>query len=209
MAGLKGPGRIEISSRNNNLVWQEMPSHEANTQTRERPNDPTRPSLPKKGTSHKRWRCNPRQKEPKSARQDMHTHFQTSANVWNIKKVKHAYDPGITSLYPATMGKGEVMGEGTVWRWGEEWKPILVFLAQALLVGTVLLGWHATQKRQGWVRTIGCMPWETERERVHTGRVEKGTFIVWKPQVNGGSQNHWLGKWLAIGSHTRQKPLKG
>ena len=70
----------------------------------------------------------------------MHTHFQTSANERNINEVTHADDPGITSLYPATMGKGDVMGEGMVWRWGEEREPIFAILAQTLSVGTVLLG---------------------------------------------------------------------
>ena len=82
----------------------------------------------------------PHQKKPKNARQDMHNHFQASASERNINEVTHAGDPGITSPYPATMGKSDVMGEGMVWRWGEERESIFAILAQTLSVGTVLLG---------------------------------------------------------------------
>ena len=51
---------------------------------------------------------------------------------------RHAQDPDTTSLYPANMGHGEVMGqrqEGVVWRWGEG-KTCFGVPAQALLGDT-------------------------------------------------------------------------
>ena len=33
--------------------------------------------------------------------------------------------------------------------------------------GNVLLGWHTTQKRKGWVGTDRCMPWGIMREDAH------------------------------------------
>ena len=34
--------------------------------------------------------------------------------------------------------------------------------------GNVLLRWHTTQKRKGWIGTTRCMPWGIERENTHT-----------------------------------------
>ena len=34
--------------------------------------------------------------------------------------------------------------------------------------GDVLLGWHTTQKKQGWAGTTRCMPWGIGRERAPT-----------------------------------------
>ena len=48
---------------------------------------------------------------------------------------------------------------------GRRGEPILGFLLK--LGGNVLLGWHATQKRERWVRITRCMPWGIVRENTH------------------------------------------
>ena len=34
--------------------------------------------------------------------------------------------------------------------------------------GDILLGWHTTQKKEGWIRATRCMPWGIARENTHT-----------------------------------------
>ena len=34
--------------------------------------------------------------------------------------------------------------------------------------GNILLGWHTTQRKQGWAGTTRCMPWRIGRERALT-----------------------------------------
>ena len=42
--------------------------------------------------------------------------------------------------------------------------------------GDVLLGWHTTQKKDGWVGTTRCMPWGIARENTHTA-VDKNATV--------------------------------
>ena len=60
-------------------------------------------------------------------------------------------------------GHGLAVGEGENLFWGS---------CSGSFGGNVLLGWHATQRKQGWAETTRCMPWrirrERERESTHT-----------------------------------------
>lgn len=184
-----------------------MPSHETNTQTKGRSNDLTRPNSSKKGTSHKRWRCNPEKAKMRTAGY-AHLFLDLSKRMKH-QEGKACARPGNHQPIPNHYGKewGHGIGHGLAVGRGVEIHSCVSCPNSFAGHSPVGMKCHSKEVRLGKNHWVHAMR-DREGDGTHW-MSRKGTFIVWKSQVNGGGKNHWLGKWSAKGSHIRQMPLRG
>ena len=66
------------------------------------------------------------------------------------------------------------------------WDSCSIFLG-----GDVLLWWHTTLKKEGWVETTRCMPWGIARENTHIVVDKNATVSKQKKQSSLFGNGEW------------------